>query len=151
MKLQEYALIAEITSAVAVVISLLFVGYQLNENTEEIRASNRQEVTSMAMSATLSASSNPELALAIAKSSEGEELSMSELSQYGYFIRGMLLDIQNAYLLNQEGRLDAQYWNTRSALVRSYLRQPLALSVYERDKNLGTLDSRFTDWLDAQL
>ncbi len=151
MKLQEYALVAEITSAIAVVVSLLFVGYQLNENTEEIRASNRQEVTVMAMSATLSVSTNPALALAISKSNAGEELSTTEMSQYSYFIRAMLLDIQNAYLLNEEGRLDSQYWDTRSALVLSYLGLPLALEIYKRDKGLGTLDSRFTEWLDEQL
>lgn len=151
MKLNEYALVAEITSAIAVVISLLFVGYQLREHTEEIRASNRHQVTSMAMSATLSASTNPGLALAILKAGAGDELTPTEMSQYGYFIRAMLLDIQNAYLLNQEGRLDPQYWETRSALVLSYLARPLTLEIYNRDKALGTLDSRFTQWLDEQI
>lgn len=36
-KLQEFALIAEIASAVAVVLSLLYVGYQIRESTEQAR------------------------------------------------------------------------------------------------------------------
>ena len=151
MKLREYALVAEILSAIAVVVSLIFVGYQVNQNTNEIRASNRQQITTMAMSATLSVSTSPELAEAIAKIQKGDALSLAEETQYGYFVRGLLLDIQNAYLLYLEGRLDSQYWDTRSAILLAYLGQPLALSIYQRDKSIGSLDSRFVEWLDNQI
>ena len=36
-KLQEYALLAEVISAIAIVISLIFVGIQINQNTEQSR------------------------------------------------------------------------------------------------------------------
>ena len=40
-ELQEWASIAEIVSALAVVLSLVYVGYEINENTSEVRAANR--------------------------------------------------------------------------------------------------------------
>jgi hypothetical protein len=52
LTLGEWASIAEIVSAVAVVISLIYVGYQINQNTEEVRASNRQELVDRAVDAT---------------------------------------------------------------------------------------------------
>jgi hypothetical protein len=148
MKLKSYALIAEIISAIAVVLSLLFVGYQLNQNTNEIRAANRQEATGTAINATLSVSTNPELAAALSKITEGSELSPAETVQYSYFVRGLLYDVQNAYLLYLEGRLDKEYWETRSAIVRTYLQQPLAKQIYNHDMRRGILDARFVLWIE---
>ena len=40
-KLQQYALLAEIISAAAIVISLIFVGFQINQGTEETRLNTK--------------------------------------------------------------------------------------------------------------
>ena len=41
LSLSEWASIAEIIGAVAVVLSLIYVGVQVQENTSEVRESNR--------------------------------------------------------------------------------------------------------------
>jgi hypothetical protein len=66
-------------------------------------------------------------------------------------VRGLLYDIQEAFLLHQEGRLDDEYWRTRAAIVLAYLSRSTARDVYERDKSLGVLHSDYVRWLDMIL
>lgn len=63
----------------------------------------------------------------------------------------MLYDIQEAYFLHEEGRLDDGYWDTRAASILAYMRQDPARAVYGRDKAAGTLHARFVQWLDGAL
>ena len=44
MKLSEWAHIAEITSAIAVVISLIYIGLEVNQNTAAVTANTRQSM-----------------------------------------------------------------------------------------------------------
>jgi len=150
-KLSEWASVAELVSAIAVVVSLLYVGFQINQNTNEVRAANRQQLVSRAHSAVTAIATSPELAGIMAKVGEGSTLTSTELSQYGYLVRGVLYDVQEAYLLYQEGRLGEEYWNTRAALVEAYLAQTPARNVYHRDKSLGALHPEFVQWLDSAL
>ena len=149
MKLDNWVGIAEITSAIAVVISLIYVGVELNQNTDEVRAANRQELINRAHLATLTYSSNPSFANLLAKIQSEEPISQSDRIQYGYAVRAVLYDSQEAYLLFLEGRLDSGYWNTRKQLVALYLGTPLAREIYQQDRDQGLLHTRFTKMLDS--
>lgn len=48
-KLQEYALVAEILGGLAIVISLLFVGFQISDGNREARAATKQAVVDSEM------------------------------------------------------------------------------------------------------
>ncbi|GMV07530.1 MAG: hypothetical protein AMXMBFR53_38050 [Gemmatimonadota bacterium] len=133
----------------AVVVSLVFVGVQVRENTAEIRATNRQELVNRAHQATSSVALDPALAEILAKVQLADSLTPTEAIQYGYFVRAVLYDVQEAFLLNQEGRLDDDYWETRAAIARAYLAQPLARQVYERDREQGTLLPQFVSWVEG--
>ncbi len=85
--------------AVAIVVSLLYVGIQINANTVEVRAASRQQLINRSFIATGNVATSPELAGALTKAAEGTQLTAQELSQYRYFVRGMLYDIQEAYFL----------------------------------------------------
>ncbi len=151
LSLAEWASVAEVIGAVGVVISLVYVGIQVSENTDEIRATNRQQLIGRAHTATTRIASSPELSQAISNIVNGEPLTPSQQTQYGFFVRGMVYDVQEAFLLHQEGRLDQAYWDTRSALVRSYMTQEFARSIYTRDRNLGLLHTDFVVWADEVL
>ena len=151
LKLSDWASIAEVVSAMAVVISLLYVGFQINQNTNEVRAANRQQLVSRSHSATLSTAASPELAGAVAKAGDGSTLTSLELSQYGYLVRSMLYDVQEAYLLYREGRLDEEYWNTRAAIALAFMAQTPARDVYRRDKSVGALHTAFIEWMDQAI
>ena len=112
--LSEWASIAEVIGAAAVVLSLVYVGIQVRENTEEIRAANRQQLVGRSHTATNNVATSPTLAGAFGKVEAGEPLSPAEQVQYGFFVRAMLYDVQEAFLLHREGGLDDAYWNTHA-------------------------------------
>ncbi|MFQ5609860.1 MAG: hypothetical protein ACE5F8_06280 [Woeseiaceae bacterium] len=151
LKLSEWASLAEIIGAVAVVVSLIYVGLQVRNNTEAILSANRQELVGRAHSASITAATSPEISGVFAKSDTDEELGPTERIQHGYFVRAVLYDVQEAYLLHNEDRLDAGYWATRAALFDVYMRPDLARQEYERVKSLGLLHKDFVSWADMRL
>ena len=104
-----------------------------------------------AVDATRDLATNPEVAGVIAKARNGDELSDRERTQYGYVIRSVLYDVQEAFLLHREGRLDDGYWNTRGALTAVYLHPKAARLVYDSEKSQGILHAEFIAWVDAQI
>ena len=86
LRLSDWANIAEVIGAVAVVASLLYVGVQVQENTREIRATNRQQLVGRAHESTNRFAVNPQLTTIIAKVADGDSLTASEALQYGYLI-----------------------------------------------------------------
>jgi len=151
LKLSEWASIAEVVSAVAVVISLLYVGYQISENTSEVRAANRQQLITRAHSAVVDVATSAELSEIVTKVGARSTLTAAESTQYGYLVRGVLYDIQEAFLLYQEGRLEVDYWNTRAEIVLAYLAPLAARDVYFRDRSLNAFHSEFVRWLDGAI
>jgi hypothetical protein len=149
-RLSDWASIAEVVSAVAIVLSLLYVGYQIRENTIEVRETNRQQLITRAMEATAS-SASPHISEVVAKVSEGANLSAVERTQYGYIVRTVLYDVQEAYLLNRVGRLDYEYWSTRASIILAYLAPQAARDIYHRDASIGALHAGFMQWLDSAL
>ena len=63
----------------------------------------------------------------------------------------MQYDVQEAYLLYIEGRLDDDYWRTRDAIFRAYMETSAAREVYRRDRTLGVLHGDFVIWADQVL
>ena len=151
LSLSEWASIAEVIGAIGVVISLIFVGVQVRENTDEIRATNRHQLIGRAHSATTSIAANQGIAAVIAKLAAGAELTPAEQVQFGYYVRSMIYDVQEAFLLRQEERLDEGYWLTRSALFGMSMSQDAARSAYERDKKAGLLHKDFVHWAEGVL
>lgn len=151
LTLADWANIGEVIGAIAVVISLVYVGIQIRESTEEMRATNRQQLISRAHEATARFALSSELSAVLAKVAIGDPLTGGEQVQYGYLIRSMLYDVQEALVLNREGRLDDAYWETRAVVARSYMSSPQARSVYQREKALGTLLPDFVAWMDESI
>lgn len=151
VSLGEWASIAEVIGAVAIVISLIYVGLEINQNTTEVRESNRQELVNRSFHATGRVATNPSLATAFQKVSAGDELDPVEELQYTFFVRSMIYDIQEAFLLHKEGRLSEEYWRTRVNIFTSYMQNGPALSAYHRDKELGVLETEFVKWADKKV
>ena len=151
LRLKDWAHIAEVVGGVAVILSLLFVGFQVRANTNEVRAANRQQLVGRAHAAVRGFAADPQLANIIARAGAGDSLSAAERVQYGYVLRAVLYDVQEAFVLHGEGRLDDEFWLTRSALVNAYLSNPVALDLYTRDRAQGTMLGEFTGWVDSMI
>jgi hypothetical protein len=79
--LQDWASIAEIVGAFAIVISLAYVAYEIRENTRALEATSRQSLADQDLEFIGSALDSSVVAVAYAKYWAGQELSNLELSQ----------------------------------------------------------------------
>ena len=94
-KLQEYALIAEVVGAAAVVISLLYVGYQLALNTAENRVDSIQSINSGYRELALVYVTNSEAGIAWHKVLDGEELTKREVDIMSDSIYAHMLQLED--------------------------------------------------------
>ena len=143
LKLSEMASLAEVIGAVAIVISLVYVGIQVSDSTRAGRSAAANE-TSSAISSWYSALGSNQQATQVFLDgiTNPDSLSREETAQFIYLLHGLMLEYQNAYYLSQEGTLDVElqesltntilgvrdqrgflvYWGQRRGLFKSNFR-----------------------------
>ena len=105
-KLQQYALLAEIISALAIVASLIFVGVQIRQNNALVKANTYREIRAGMMSLNYLNFSNPEYAALSYKISNGGELSPVEIARRRNFGFYMINLADTAYEQYKRGLID---------------------------------------------
>lgn len=117
-KLQNWALIAEIISAIAVVLSLIYVALELSENTRVLEATSRTELASQDITYLSSALDSTILANAVAKREAGQELSPLEESQMMQREHLNFRIFENAHYQRQIGALEERQWQRYEGIIR---------------------------------
>ena len=122
-KLQEYALVAEIISAIAIVVSLIFVGFQVRQSAEQT-AVNSQAVQASVREAMLQTEFNLLLyagdhnLMDIERTQKGitpEQLKTWHALQLAFFRAR-----ENAWVQHENGILDdATYYSYRDAFIKN--------------------------------
>ena len=79
MALRQVVDVAQIVSAVAVVISLVYLADQIQQNTATIRLTNAREVMEASRLTSLNMATNEGLADVLRRSDDGEELTRTDL------------------------------------------------------------------------
>ena len=143
LKLSELANIAEVIGAIAIVISLIYVGIQVNDSTRAVRSATANE-TSAAMSdwyiqlGTDQQSSNTFLTGMTAPDS----LSPNDLFQFVMQTHGLFLQFQSAYYLSQEGTLDIELQESLTNSILGVRDQPGFLLYWDQRRGLFKPDFR---------
>lgn len=139
---------AEIISSIAVVISLLYVGYEIRQNSEQVRVANRQSIASRVEQLTLAVANNPDITGTL-ENEDPENLTQYRSRQLGNFNGAFFRNIEEAYLMYLEGQLSEEYWLTRvpHALVR--MNDQATQNWWQGQKMSFT--PRFREWLENEL
>ena len=155
MKLERYALIAEIVGAVAVVVSMLYVAYSIQINTAERRAASVESITSGYRQLALVYVNNEAAGIAWHKVLDREELTERQLDLMSDSIYAHLMALEEAYNKYQEGYIDEEFLNARVSLMRTkLLASPQIRAVYEGMTNRqgGSIYTKsFVEWLNKEL
>ncbi len=123
--LTEYALIAEIVSAIAIVISLVFVGLQIRGNTKATQASTFHEIAALDIQLLLSFANSQESARIISTFRDNPDSLSEEEHNHGfYFFAAEVRHIENLFLQNENKMLSKKDWNSRKALVEGIVLSP---------------------------
>ena len=109
LKLAEYANLAEIIGAFAVVISLIYVGAQVNDSASAVRAASANDVNVALQSWYLEIGTDQQTSELFYEALTSEEaLSNEEEFQFLMILHGAFLAFQNSYLQAEEGTIDAE-------------------------------------------
>ena len=129
-KLQEYALIAEIIGGFAIVISLVFVGFQIQQGTEEtaintaaIRTSAYQDLTAQMLDIYSSVSTSPQLAELFYKANCGQALTPVEEVQMRTYGIQTIRHGDMAYQMYEQGLIDQDQLRNANAILLANLTQ----------------------------
>ena len=149
MKLEKWALIAEIISGAAIVITLIFLILEVRAGTQATLAANRQSLAGRTEAFLLTAAASPEISRVRAKVANRAELTDEEYYHFSAYTAAALRLAEEAYLQYQDGQLDEEYWLTRGQnLVNTRLESAVAREMWSEWKERGNITQEFSDWLD---
>ena len=107
MKLSEAANWAEIVSAIGLVISLIYVGIQVTDNTSAMRSETASNASTEIIDWYTHMSGDPELMdVWLRGVTEPDSLDEQESLRFVFLLHIIMLQFQNNYYLVEEGTLD---------------------------------------------
>ena len=136
MELKKWAYLAEIGSAIAVVLSLLYVGYELNQNTNAVRASNWQALLDYAAAADMVVLQNADVASIVVKGeSNYNDLPEEEKYRFDMYALNLFNYFEAAHLYHQQGLLGDDVWELVDITSVSFLETAGYREYWERSRN----------------
>jgi len=113
MKLERWALIAEIVGGVAIVLSLIFVGLEIRRNTTATYAATYDRILADHMNMNVAEANNPGMALAYQYFADSELLDSTDDVQYlqgrsSWLAIGRLYE--RAFFAHEYGQLGESEW-----------------------------------------
>lgn len=155
MRNVELKSILEVLSAVAVLLGLAFVGFELRQNTAAVEASSRQSSNDAALEWLLTVASDPELAnLWGIASKEPQNLSETEAVQLHLLLRSQWIRFQNSYLQWKNGTLSEDDWNVykgficRTRMSAQLNKGSASIRVATWDNHKTVLHSQFVEFVE---
>ena len=150
LKLAEFASIAEIIGAFAIVISLVYVGVQVNDSASAVRAASANDANVALQSWYMQIGSDQQTSELFYKALTSEEaLSNEEEFQFLMMLHGVFLAFQNSYLLAEEGTIDAELREAITSAILGVKSLP-GMDRYWRQRR-SYLHSGFADYVDRLL
>ena len=151
MKLEKWALIAEITSGVAIVATLIFLIIEIRGNSAAVRATALTSISERTNALLLGAVSNPAYLEARFTEARGEELS-SEAE----FVLGSILGLQlklaeESFIAFSDGHLEEEVWLTRVEVALDFLSGEKNRRRWEIRRDMGWYVQDFVDYIDLEI
>ena len=150
MKLQDLASIAEIVGGVAVIVSLIYVGVQVNDNTAAIRSAAASDATTTMQSWYVEMGTNRQASDVWFNAMTSEEsLPPHDEFQFMMSMHVAILGMQNSYLLVKEGTLDTEFREAVTTAIVAVKDLP-GMSRYWRQRR-GFFHTGFAEYVDGLL
>jgi len=125
MKLDKWAQIAEIIGGTAIVISLIFVGFQIRSNTEASKAATLQQISAGEIQLLAMMADDPNKARVVTQAMfEPESLSEDDMLQGFYLFMANIRNLENLYLQYESGFLSEEAWSAKSSLLNLAVNSP---------------------------
>lgn len=140
--LVEFAQIAEVVAAVAVIVSLVYLGWEVRSNTAAIRAASLQAVSNASSEILLTTAADSTLSrIRQMGSRDLGGLSEAEEYRYGVLLRQQWLSLQNVYFQNELEVIDPRVWRGYSFVICDSWSNPGVRASWSQHRHV--LDSGF--------
>ncbi len=137
------ARVAEVIGAIAIVISLVYVGVQVSDSTRAVRSATANDTTAALSSWYSQIGSSREASQIFWNGmTVPESLSPEELFQFIMQAHGIILVYQAAYYLSEEGTLDVELRNSITNTILGLRELPGFLLYWEQRGDLFKADFR---------
>jgi hypothetical protein len=141
-------MLVEVFSAFAVIISLIFVGLEMNENTKATRSSIAVETNSTISAWYNTIASDPQNSKVLLDFMRNPLCStLEEKYQAILMVHSFMLILQNTFYLEDEGTLDS---NVRESITKILVIAPGMRYFWKQRKVLFT-NQRYIDFVDESL
>ena len=118
IKLTELAQIAEIIAAVAVVVSLIYLGTEVQSNTSAVQGAAMQAVATSDADALLTIASDPTFSEIVRLGHlDPTQLTPADAFRYLLFMRQFWLSMQNIYQQSALGLIDPSVWHSYVSII----------------------------------
>ncbi|ANY20121.1 hypothetical protein A6F68_01608 [Tsuneonella dongtanensis] len=144
MTLEDLNYIAQITAALAVVASLLFLGIQTRQNTKVMRAKAAWDAQNSFVAINDQLSDGGPLSEIMYRNLTGTA-PVTDYEKYliHRFMRAFLQRLEAQFALYQHGILGEELWTLRRGYARSVMAIPLVREIWEADKSNSMLTRGF--------
>lgn len=150
LELSELASLAEIIGAFAVVISLVYVGIQVNDSAGAVRSASANDANVALQNWYLQIGSDQQTSEFFNEALTSEEaLSNQEEFQFLMMLHGAFLAFQNSYLLAEEGTIDPELREAITAAILGENALPGMRRYWRQTRSY--LHSGFADYVDQLL
>lgn len=126
--------VADLLSAVAVVVSLLYVAAQLKASTRQARHDASRDLAVSVSETSLAVAADPELGrLLVQGGADLEALSQGDQARFRALMNSLFRGFEQQYLLRLEGALDDESWGAVERMIRDWMGLT-GVQVYFRDR-----------------
>jgi len=150
LKLSELASIAEIIGAFAVVVSLIYVGVQVNDSAGAVRSASANDANVALQSWYMQIGSDQQTSeLFYEGLTSKEALSNQKEFQFLMMFHGVFLAFQNSYFLAEEGTIDTDLRDAITVAILGVKELPGTRRYWRQRRSY--LHSGFADYVDQLL
>jgi hypothetical protein len=143
MLLGEWASISSLVSAVALVVSVMYVSVQIRNNTRAVRASAFQQVVGSFAGISLDIAKDKGLVdLYLRASREFNSLSDVERAQFSLMLLSFLRRAENVFFQTEIQLLQAEHWSGIRESIKAIVAPPGAQDCWSTIKNRLNPDFR---------
>ena len=147
IKLKQWANIAEIIGALAVVVSLVYVGIQVNDSAGAVRSAAANDVNVALQNWYIELGSSQQTSSLVYRGLMSEQALPEEQEfQFLMMLHGFFLGAQNSYLLAAEGTIDTELVDSLTVVIIGINDLP-GMKRYWRQRK-SYLHSGFAEWVD---
>lgn len=133
--LPEYALVAEIISAFAIILSLFFVGFQLRDNATATRSATANAAIASISDWYSGMGQSGQVSANFLNAMETpDELTREEWFQFVMNFHAAMLNFQNSFYLVEEGTLDHEIRDSLTAVIFAVKHLPGFRRYWEQRK-----------------